>query len=56
MWKQNGHRGNDEISNRNDDDFTYLNQVKAAKGGVFGLSNTTITAERKKSYNLVQRT
>lgn len=36
----------------NDDDFTgYLNQVKAAKGGVFGLSNTTITAERKKSYN-----
>lgn len=36
----------------NANDFTgYLNQVKAAKGGVFGLSNTTITAERKKSYS-----
>lgn len=36
----------------NANDFTgYLKQVKDAKGGVFGLSNTTITAERKKSYN-----
>lgn len=36
----------------NPDDFTYfLNEVKAAKGGVFGLSNTTITEARKKSYN-----
>jgi ABC-type amino acid transport substrate-binding protein len=32
-------------------DFTlYLKDVKSAKGGVFGLSNTTITAERKKAY------
>ncbi|MFM7431501.1 MAG: transporter substrate-binding domain-containing protein, partial [Flammeovirgaceae bacterium] len=29
----------------------FLSTVKQAKGGVFGLSNTTITAERKKSYN-----
>lgn len=29
----------------------FLATVKQAKGGVFGLSNTTITAERKKSYN-----
>jgi putative glutamine transport system substrate-binding protein len=28
----------------------YLKNVKDGKGGVFGLSNTTITAERKKSY------
>jgi ABC-type amino acid transport substrate-binding protein len=36
----------------NANDFTaYLKQVKDAKGGVFGLSNTTITAERKKAYN-----
>jgi putative glutamine transport system substrate-binding protein len=34
------------------DDFTYfLNEVKTANGGVFGLSNTTITEERKKQYN-----
>jgi ABC-type amino acid transport substrate-binding protein len=39
-----------QIENAND--FTgYLNQVKAAKGGVFGLSNTTITAQRKQAYN-----
>jgi Bacterial extracellular solute-binding proteins, family 3 len=32
-------------------DFTmYLKDVKSAKGGVFGLSNTTITTERKKEY------
>jgi ABC-type amino acid transport substrate-binding protein len=36
----------------NANDFTaYLKQVKDAKGGVFGLSNTTITADRKKAYN-----
>jgi ABC-type amino acid transport substrate-binding protein len=36
----------------NANDFTgYLNQVKDGKGGVFGLSNTTITAARKKTYN-----
>jgi ABC-type amino acid transport substrate-binding protein len=36
---------------QNATDFTlYLKQVKEAKGGVFGLSNTTITAERKKAY------
>lgn len=29
----------------------FLSTVKQAKGGVFGLSNTTITSERKKSYN-----
>ena len=29
----------------------FLTNVKASKGGVFGLSNTTITEERKKSYN-----
>ncbi len=29
----------------------FLSVVKASKGGVFGLSNTTITEERKKSYN-----
>jgi len=34
------------------DDFTYfLNEVKGANGGVFGLSNTTITEARKKQYN-----
>ena len=34
------------------DDFTYfLNEVKVANGGVFGLSNTTITEARKKQYN-----
>ena len=34
------------------DDFTYfLNEVKRANGGVFGLSNTTITQARKKEYN-----
>jgi putative glutamine transport system substrate-binding protein len=34
------------------DDFTYfLNEVKIANGGVFGLSNTTITEARKKQYN-----
>ena len=32
-------------------DFSkFLSVVKASRGGVFGLSNTTITAERKKSY------
>jgi ABC-type amino acid transport substrate-binding protein len=32
-------------------DFTlYLKTVKDSKGGVFGLSNTTITEERKKAY------
>jgi Bacterial extracellular solute-binding proteins, family 3 len=32
-------------------DFTmYLKEVKNAKGGVFGLSNTTITTERKREY------
>lgn len=37
---------------QSESDFTsYLNKVKIAKGGVFGLSNTTITAERKKAYN-----
>ena len=29
---------------------SYLKNVKDGKGGVFGLSNTTITVERKKSY------
>ncbi len=29
----------------------FLSDVKSAKGGVFGLSNTTITQERKSSYN-----
>ena len=29
----------------------FLEEVKNAKGGVFGLSNTTITAERKRMYN-----
>lgn len=29
----------------------YLKNVKSGKGGVFGLSNTTITPERKKLYN-----
>jgi ABC-type amino acid transport substrate-binding protein len=29
----------------------FLTNVKQSKGGVFGLSNTTITEERKKSYN-----
>lgn len=34
------------------DDFTYfLSEVKRANGGVFGLSNTTITEARKKEYN-----
>ncbi len=34
------------------DNFTqFLSDVKKAKGGVFGLSNTTITNERKRSYN-----
>ncbi len=34
------------------DDFTYfLSEVKRASGGVFGLSNTTITQARKKQYN-----
>lgn len=33
------------------DDFTYfLNAIKEAEGGVFGLSNTTITPERLKQY------
>jgi len=33
-------------------DFTYfLSDVKKSSGGVFGLSNTTITEERKKEYN-----
>jgi putative glutamine transport system substrate-binding protein len=36
----------------NANDFTaYLKQVKDAKGGVFGVSNTTITAQRKQAYN-----
>lgn len=30
---------------------TFLESVKQSKGGVFGLSNTTITEQRKKSYN-----
>lgn len=35
----------------NASDFTlFLKNVKEAKGGVFGLSNTTITQERKKAY------
>jgi len=29
----------------------FLSVVKASKGGVFGLSNTTITEKRKESYN-----
>jgi len=34
------------------DDFTYfLSEVKRSSGGVFGLSNTTITEARKKQYN-----
>jgi ABC-type amino acid transport substrate-binding protein len=41
-----------KFQTENANDFTgYLKQVKDAKGGVFGLSNTTITAERKKTYN-----
>jgi len=36
----------------NANDFTkFLEVVKNSKGGVFGLSNTTITAQRKKVYN-----
>jgi Bacterial extracellular solute-binding proteins, family 3 len=35
----------------NASDFTlFLKNVKESKGGVFGLSNTTITQERKKAY------
>jgi ABC-type amino acid transport substrate-binding protein len=34
------------------ENFTrFLADVKSAKGGVFGLSNTTITSERKRSYS-----
>lgn len=34
------------------DNFTlFLDEVKKSQGGVFGLSNTTITEERKASYN-----
>lgn len=34
------------------DNFTqFLDEVKKASGGVFGLSNTTITAARKSAYN-----
>ncbi len=37
---------------KNPNDFTkFLEEVKDAKGGVFGLSNTTITTARKSSYN-----
>lgn len=37
---------------KNPNDFTkFLEEVKNAKGGVFGLSNTTITTARKSSYN-----
>jgi ABC-type amino acid transport substrate-binding protein len=37
---------------KNPKDFSkFLDEVKAGKGGVFGLSNTTITNERKSAYN-----
>ncbi|MEQ8478711.1 ABC transporter substrate-binding protein [Fulvivirga sp.] len=37
---------------KNPNDFTkFLDEVKASKGGVFGLSNTTITEARKGVYN-----
>jgi ABC-type amino acid transport substrate-binding protein len=37
---------------KNPNDFTkFLDEVKVSKGGVFGLSNTTITEARKDIYN-----
>ncbi|MTI39623.1 substrate-binding periplasmic protein [Fulvivirga lutimaris] len=37
---------------KNPNDFTkFLDEVKNSKGGVFGLSNTTITTARKSIYN-----
>ena len=37
---------------KNPNDFTkFLDEVKNSKGGVFGLSNTTITTARKSTYN-----
>jgi ABC-type amino acid transport substrate-binding protein len=37
---------------KNPGDFTkFLEEVRTAKGGVFGLSNTTITEDRKSNYN-----
>ena len=41
-----------EYQMSNSQDFPkFLENVKLSKGGVFGLSNTTITEDRKQSYN-----
>ncbi|MEM8566504.1 MAG: transporter substrate-binding domain-containing protein [Bacteroidota bacterium] len=40
------------VKTKDADNFTqFLDEVKQSSGGVFGLSNTTITAARKKVYN-----
>lgn len=54
QWIEKNKGINVSISHQSADanDFTkFLEKVKNSKGGVFGLSNTTITEARKKEYN-----
>ncbi len=52
MQKNEGIKINFKYISKNPNNFSgFLNDVKVSKGGVFGLSNTTITEARKASYN-----